>query len=1383
MPESARPIEETLPELLGGRYIIDEWVGQGGMALVARVTDKSTGEVLALKRMRTTFAAKLAERTEALFQREYRVLAELRHPRIVTVYDYGMDGEIPYYTMELLDGGDLFECAPLPWKQACAIGRDVCSALSLVHARRMVHRDLSPRNVRRTGQGAAKLIDFGAMVPMGSSKLAVCTPAVAAPEVIDLQPLDGRADLYALGATLYQTLTGRAPYPARTFKQLPQLWKDPLRPPSAYASEIPEVLDGLILELLQLDAARRPASAAEVSERLSAMAGLSSNEQLVVSQAYLTTPSLVGRDQKIERVRRRLQRLSAERSGGSLLVLGEAGVGRTRLMDACVLQAKLHGIAPVRVDGEEATGQRLEAATALASQLLEACPEQTLAAADPDWDVLCRLLPELRERAPARAVEELDPDVVHERALPALRDWLLAIAKEQPLLVAVDEVERLDAESRNLVALLSERSRSHPLLLLASRQQHTQLDCDALRMLEASSRELHLGPLALAESQTLLASIFGDVPNLRALARRLHGLASGNPRSLMQLSQHLLDQGIVRRTGGAWVLPADVDELSLPANMAEALQAIVGRLKPESRRLAQAMALTGEEHYDFEECLHLCRGQLTPPQPSRGPSATSEPSPAQDAVLYGNLAELVGASVVTPVGDRYRLAGREWTAPLLDTLPAPTEAILHERLAQVFVDRTDVVRAVRHMVRCGQETEAVEALSKHAIESSAMTGDDADAFTDFLDGLPPDWRAIYDAVLSCAERQDAPRKTVYVLRSRLLGIVSQYVLPSGAYTLPVARTLADEAGLDLYARLEHVEDPKQRLKQALHRAAARHEARAEHDKLMAPSSAIRHLARTTISAIGPMSNTLDVDEWEQMPSLAPLEPVSPTMSIVFALERGFDARLRGRHMRALDVYKDILERLASPEDVGLEGAYLEGMRAGVTAGLGILEAVLGLPTWRARVEAISDSPIHRNNALLIEGLAANWQGDVQVADALDRERELRRLELRRPRSYEQLALLWRFHAHVASHDLTRARRGLNEIERTRRKLPSWEPIYNWAQGEYERIRGDHAAALGHLDEALTTLAPGRHHLWAYAAGSRLLVLCSLRREAEARKEGAQQLAQAQAHELDHMAAAIHLPLAIAAARQGDPEAAWSHAGAALQVLHAYGIGGLSLGLAYEVAASVAVYLEDTAAFARYAPRCRELLLAHDNRTLASRYERLVRAAKRHELGDGEVALPRPTDPQASEQLSQLRSLLQTCAEPGNCLEACLELIAESAGAQVTYLFALMDGEPRLHSQSAPGALPEPILRAVRTFLRAELEDNMDTAASDEGTQGGAWVDDEGAFYLPLLLGHSDPSGFVISGVAVVKSDSESLPFETAQFAEHISRFMANASDFETQVSA
>ena len=85
--------------------------------------------------------------------------------------------------MELLDGGDLRDRSPLPFREACALIFDVCSSLALLHSRRLVHRDISPRNVRCTRDGRAKLIDFGTMVPMGHSGLVAGTPAFVAPEV------------------------------------------------------------------------------------------------------------------------------------------------------------------------------------------------------------------------------------------------------------------------------------------------------------------------------------------------------------------------------------------------------------------------------------------------------------------------------------------------------------------------------------------------------------------------------------------------------------------------------------------------------------------------------------------------------------------------------------------------------------------------------------------------------------------------------------------------------------------------------------------------------------------------------------------------------------------------------------------------------------------------------------------------------------------------------------------------------------------------------------------------------------------------------------------------------------------------------------------------
>src|SRR4029077_14775381 len=129
--------------------------------------------VVALKCM--SRAGEAPERLRDLFAREYRTLAQLSHPSVIQVYAFGQSELGPFYTMEFLQGSDLDPLAPLPWRTACRYMRDGASCLALCRSRRLLHRDVSPRNVRCTEAGA-KLLDFGAMAPMGPVHQVVGTP-------------------------------------------------------------------------------------------------------------------------------------------------------------------------------------------------------------------------------------------------------------------------------------------------------------------------------------------------------------------------------------------------------------------------------------------------------------------------------------------------------------------------------------------------------------------------------------------------------------------------------------------------------------------------------------------------------------------------------------------------------------------------------------------------------------------------------------------------------------------------------------------------------------------------------------------------------------------------------------------------------------------------------------------------------------------------------------------------------------------------------------------------------------------------------------------------------------------------------------------------------
>ena len=240
---------------------------------------------------------------KALFEREFHTLAQLSHPRVIEVYDYGVD-ELG----AVLHDGAARRRRPAR-ARAAAVARgvradllDVCSSLALLHSRRLVHRDISPRNVRCTRDGRAKLIDFGAMVPMGVEREVVGTPRVRArPRRCTCSALDARTDLFSLGAHAVLRADRPPRYPRA---RLASCATCGARRRTAVRASRPRFRRRSTRWCCRCSAsirALRPRSAFEVMQRLSAIAGLGEDERVEVSRAYLATPTLVGREEALRR--------------------------------------------------------------------------------------------------------------------------------------------------------------------------------------------------------------------------------------------------------------------------------------------------------------------------------------------------------------------------------------------------------------------------------------------------------------------------------------------------------------------------------------------------------------------------------------------------------------------------------------------------------------------------------------------------------------------------------------------------------------------------------------------------------------------------------------------------------------------------------------------------------------------------------------------------------------------------------------------------------------------------------------------------------------------------------------------------------------------------
>ncbi len=272
--------------LVADRYQIIELAGRGGMGVVYRARDEQTGTIVAVKVVSSD------DETSALrFKREARALSMIAHPSVVRYIDYGNAGSSLFMVMDWIDGEDLrvrLQRGPLSIAETLEVGCRVAGALEAIHAAGLVHRDLKPGNLRlQDGRtDGVRVVDFGVVRLQGdatrltSAGFLIGTPGYSAPEQVrGDEAIDGRADVFALGAVLYACLTGRKPFSGESIVAvLGKVLFDDVVPISALNGNADDDLDALIARMLSKNATDRP-QATEVKrslEMLSSALGRSS---------------------------------------------------------------------------------------------------------------------------------------------------------------------------------------------------------------------------------------------------------------------------------------------------------------------------------------------------------------------------------------------------------------------------------------------------------------------------------------------------------------------------------------------------------------------------------------------------------------------------------------------------------------------------------------------------------------------------------------------------------------------------------------------------------------------------------------------------------------------------------------------------------------------------------------------------------------------------------------------------------------------------------------------------------------------------------------------------------------------------------------------------
>ena len=307
------------------RYTAVRALGAGSSGRVYEVIDGRDGGRVALKMLdvatRDDFDALRAE---------FLVLSNLSHPMLAGVRDFGRLGPagLPYFTQELVDGVDPREWADRDPTKACAVGAQIAWALAYVHEHGLVHLDTKPANIR-VDSDRARLLDFGMARRLGDTAFSGGSPAYMAPEVLTGRPFDHRADIYGLGATLYELMCGRPPFVGASvgavFEQI--LFANPL-PLTTVAPSCPESVSDLVIAMLAREPGARPDHAAGVARALASLAGPD------LAPLPAGRPGCIGRDPE--------RRMLAD-AAGIIRLRGPRGMGKRFLLGLTLRRAQADG--------------------------------------------------------------------------------------------------------------------------------------------------------------------------------------------------------------------------------------------------------------------------------------------------------------------------------------------------------------------------------------------------------------------------------------------------------------------------------------------------------------------------------------------------------------------------------------------------------------------------------------------------------------------------------------------------------------------------------------------------------------------------------------------------------------------------------------------------------------------------------------------------------------------------------------------------------------------------------------------------------------------------------------------------------------------------------
>ena len=602
------------PSEVAGRYRIERFLGRGGRknVFLARDADAADREVAV-----AVFETEGVEETVlARARREAQAMAKLgEHPHIVSVLDSGEEAGVPYIVSEYMPAGDVASLLDstsgrrLEVDQAIGIAADVCRALEHAHSRGIVHRDLKPANVWLDASGSARLGDFGLATTDRRSRAAVegmlvGTVAYLPPEQALGRSSDAQADLYSLGAMVYELLTGEPPFPGDDAVAIisQHLNATPVAP-SRQRTELPTSLDEPILRLLAKAPKDRPEGAAVARRELETAFKAPAEEFPAGDKPEnplerLAGGVFVGRERELEETRALLEDALGGR-GHLLLLTGEPGIGKTRTAEELATYAQVRG-AQVHwgrcheADGAPAYWPWSEA---IRSYVRDADPVGLAWQLGREAADVAQIVPELRDVVPdIGEVPELEPEQARFRLFDSVGTFLRGASQSRPLMLILDDLHWADESSLLMLRFVARQIADSGLVLVGTYRdvelgRHHPL-AETLSDLSGieHSRRVALRGLDADGVARYIEMTTGSEPP-RQLVAAVREQTAGNPFFVAEVVRLMAAEGkLGDAAGGGW-------ELAIPQGVREVVGRRLDQLSEHANEVLRLAAVCGREFY------------------------------------------------------------------------------------------------------------------------------------------------------------------------------------------------------------------------------------------------------------------------------------------------------------------------------------------------------------------------------------------------------------------------------------------------------------------------------------------------------------------------------------------------------------------------------------------------------------------------------------------------------------------------------------------------------------------------------------------------------------------------------------------------------------------